>query len=357
MKDLTVSMPKWYEEKRKEYDETIKRSLRREYFKIEVYSNVVKKVVVDAYDNGGDNEIYGIYDFENGVFYKVGCDMLLFGLSGDVDYWHKEKCASFGYFTLYTDHVNEYGECDETYNVIIDSRMNNAPNLSGKDVFDKSFRTVCDILNDFLYFEYKGVRYLIDGDYKVLAKFPKKLDAFKNKYVDDGTKQFVLKDGKNWCVYDVEEKKVVMDDIVTVSNTYDGDFRLGNGDIYKYDKESGRFALLSKYDSFCDGLTLVKTYIYGTERVLLDEKNSRDLIYLLKDGKGKFYIRQNNKVVNKNCPFDNVYVKKEYFEFENRLVCTVDEISDIYEGCGKFRFNTLDIDGVGAQERLWFDKD
>ena len=74
MKDLTVSMPKWYEEKRKEYDETIKRALQREYFKIEVYSNVVKKVVVDAYDNGCDNEIYGIYDFEKGVFYQVGCD-------------------------------------------------------------------------------------------------------------------------------------------------------------------------------------------------------------------------------------------------------------------------------------------
>ena len=29
----------------------------------------------------------------------------------------------------------------------------------------------------------------------------------------------------------------------------------------------------------------------------------------------------------------------------------------VYEGHDKFRFNTLDIDGVGAQERLWFDKD
>ena len=81
------------------------------------------------------------------------------------------------------------------------------------------------------------------------------------------------------------------------------------------------------------------------------------MIYLLKDGKGKIYIRQNNKVVNKNCPFDKVYVKKEICESENRLICTVDEISDIYEGCGKFRFNTLDIDGVSGQERLWFDKD
>ena len=91
--------------------------------------------------------------------------------------------------------------------------------------------------------------------------------------------------------------------------------------------------------------------------MLLDEKNSRDLIYLLKDGKGKYYIRQNNKVVNKNCPFDNVYVKKEIYESESRIVCVVDDISDIYEGYGKFRFNTLDIDGVSGQERLWFDKD
>ena len=357
MKDLTISMPKWYLERADEYNETITRALHREYFRIKVYSKVVKKIVVDAYDNGGDNEIYGIYDFEKGVFHQVGTDMLLFGLSGGADYWHEEQPASFGYFTLYTDHVNKNGEYDETYKVIIDSKMNNAPNLSGKDVFDKSFRTVCEILYDFLYFEYKGVRYLIDGDYNVLAKFPKKLDVFKNKYVNDGTKQFVLKDGKKWCLYDIEKKKVVMKDIVAVSNMYDCDFRLGNGDIYKYDKEIGRFALLSKYDTFCDGLNLVSAYIYNDEKGLFSEKNSRDLIYLFKDGKGKFYIRQNNKVINKNCPFDKVYVKKEIYESDNRLICMVGDISDIYEGHGKFKFNALDIDGVGAQERLWFDKD
>lgn len=356
MKDLTISMPKWYIEKRKEYDETIKRSLQREYFKIHAYSNVVKKVVVDAYDNFAEREVYGIYDFEKGVFYQVGYDIMLFGLSGDSKWWDNNREASFAYFTLYTDHVNSYGEYDETYNVIIDSRMNNAPNLSGKDVFDKSFRTVCDIVNDFLYFEYKGVRYLIDGDYKVLAKFPKKLDVCKNKYVDDGTKQFVLKDGKKWCLYDIEEKKVVFEDIVAVSNMSQCDFRLGNGDIFKYDEKSGRFTLLSNYDSFCDGLDIVKTYIYDNEQEMLDKKNSRDLIYVLKDDKGKFYIRQNNKVVNKNCPFDKVYVKKGSFKLENRLICTVGDISDIYEGYGEFKFNTLDIMG-GVQERLWFDKE
>lgn len=148
-----------------------------------------------------------------------------------------------------------------------------------------------------------------------------------------------------------------MDDIVAVSNTYKCDFRLGNGDIFKYDKESGRFSLLSKYDSFCDGLDLVKTYIYDEERDPIEEKNSRDLIYVLKDDNGKFYIRQNNKVANKNCPFDKVYVKKELYETDNRLICMVGDISDIYEGHGEFKFNTLDIDGVGSQDRLWFDKD
>ena len=29
----------------------------------------------------------------------------------------------------------------------------------------------------------------------------------------------------------------------------------------------------------------------------------------------------------------------------------------VYEGHYKFRFNTLDIDDVGAQEMFWFDKD
>ena len=357
MKGLTNSMPIWYLERRNEYDDIIKRSLQREYFNILAYSKVVKKIVVEAYDNGGDNEIYGIYDFDKRVFHQVDTGHSMFRFCGDSNWWENKRESSFGYFIMYTDHVNKYGEYDETYKMVIDSRMNNAPNLSGKDVFDKSFRTVCDILNDFLYFEYKGVCYLIDGDYNVLAKFSKKLDVCKNNYVDDGTKQFVLKDGKKWCVYDIEEKKVVMKDIVAVSNMHDCDFRLGDGDIYKYDKESGRFALLSNYDTFCDGLDKVKTYIYDDEKGLFSEKNSRDLIYLLKDGKGKFYIRQNNKVINKNCPFDKVYMKKEIYESDNRLICMVGDISDIYEGHGKFRFNTLDIDGVSGQERLWFDKD
>ena len=347
MKDLTVSIPKWYIERRTEYDETIERSLEREYFNILAYSKVVKKIVVEAYDKGGDNEIYGIYDFEKGVFHQVGTGMSMFRFCGNWMPWDDNRESSFGYFIMYTDHVNKYGEYDETYKMVIDSKMNNAPNLSGKDVFDKSFRTVCDILNDFLYFEYKGVRYLINGDYKVLAKFPKKLDICKNEYVGDGTKQFILKDGQKWCLYDIEEKKVVMDDIVAVSNMVSCDFRLGNGDIYKYDKENGKFALLSKYDSFCDGLDLVKTYIYDDEQEMLDKMNSRDLIYLLK----------NNKVINKNCPFDKVYMKKEIYESDNRLVCMVGDISDIYEGHGKFKFNTLDIDGNSDQERLWFDKD
>ena len=349
-------MPKWYEEKRDEYDKTIKRALQREDFRIKVYSKVVKKIVVDAYNNFGTNEIYGIYDFEKGVFHQVGNGYPTFVISGDWMPWNDNREGSFGYFKL-SGRTNSNGEYEETHKVVIDSKMNNAPNLSGKDVFDRSFRTVCDILNDFLYFEYKGVRYLIDGDYNVLAKFPKKLDICKNEYVGDGTKQFILKDGQKWCLYDIEEKKIVMDDIVAVSNTYNCDFRLGNGDIFKYDKESGRFGLLSIYDSFCDGLDLVKTYIYDTERDPVDEKNSRDLIYVLKDDNGKFYIRQNNKVVNKNCPFDKVDVKKEMYEADNRLVCVVGDISDIYEGHGKFKFNTLDIDGVGSQERLWFDKD
>ena len=360
-------MPKWYEEKRNEYDKTIKRALERECFRVLAYSKVVKKIVVAAYDNSATYrpEVCGIYDFDKRAFYQVGYGFTTFILSGAWKPLDDKREGSFAYFELYTGHTNSYGEYDETFKLVIDSRMNNAPNLSGKDVFDKSFRTVCDILNDFLYFEYKGVCYLIDGDYKVLAKFPKKLDVRKNEYVDDGTKQFVLKDGQKWCLYDIEEKRIVMDDIVAVSNTYDCDFRLGNGDIFKYDKERGRFALLSKYDSFCNGLTLVKTYIYykyddEIERAPLDEKNSRDLIYLLKDDKGKFYIRQNNKVVNKNCPFDKVYIKKkEIYESESakRLICTVGDISDIYEGHGTFKLNTLDIDGVGGQERLWFDKD
>ena len=354
MKDLTISVPKWYDEKRNEYNEILKNALRRDKVNIKIYSNTVKKVVVDAFDNGAENEVYGIYDFDKNVFCRIGYGMPTYGVSGDVDCWHKQCGGSFAWFKLPNGRMN--GEYIETYKLVIDSKMNNAPNLSGKDVFDISFRTVCDIVYNFLYFEHKSVRYLINGDYEILAKFPKKLDVCKNTYVDDGTRQFILKDGSKWCLYDIDEKKVVFDDIVAVSNTSECDFRLGNGDIYKYDKGSGRFSLLSKYDTFCDGLDIVKTYIYGSDSDRLDEKNSRDLIYVLKDKMGKFYIRHNNKVVNKNCPFDKVYLNKEHFEYDKRLVCTVGDISDIYDGYDKFRFNTLNIEG-GEQERLWFDKD
>lgn len=356
MKDLTILMPKWYDEKKDEYDKILKDALQRRRFRILVYSNVVKKVVVDAYNYSLDQEVYGIYDFEKGVFYQVGWGMPTCRVSGGVNCWSKQKCGSFAYFELHTEHINSFGEYDEFFNLVIDSKMNNAPNLSGKDVFDNSFRTVCDILNDFLYFEYKGIRYLIDGDYKVLAKFPKKLDISKNAYVNDSTKQFILKDGKKWCLYDIDEKRIVFKNIVAVSNTLKCDFKLANGDIYIYDYESGRFVLLSKYDTFCDGFDFVKAYIYDSEQKKLDEKNSRDLIYVFKDKNGKFYIKHNNKVVNKNCPFDKVYLKKEDFDFKNRLVCVSGDISDIYDGYDKFKFNTLNIEG-SVQEKLWFDKD
>lgn len=356
MKDLTISMPKWYNEKRKEYVKTLNNALHSKYLKILIYSNVVKKVVVDAYENGGDNRVYGIYDFEKDAFYQIGCGVPMFKVSGDVKCLDKEHCGSFALFELHNEHVNSNGEYDDSCKLVIDSKMNNAPNLSGNDVFDSSFRSVCELVNDFLYFEYKGIRYLIDGDYKILAKFPKKLDVCKNAYVDDGTKQFILKDGSKWNLYDIDEKRIVFDDIVAVSNTSDCDFRLGNGDIYIYDKETGRFVLLSKYDTFCDGLDIVQTYIYDSDLNKLDEKNSRDLIYVLKDYKWKIYIRQNNKIVNKNCPFDEVELKKGHFESKNRFVCTVGDMSDIYDGYDKFRFNTLNIEG-GVQEKLWFDKD
>lgn len=357
MKDLTISMPKWYEENSDEYDKILKNTLLRENFKILFYSNVVKKVAVEAYDGGGWNQCYGIYDFEKDVFYQIGGGTPSYRISG-VNWWNKEQCCgSFAWFELFNSNMEicPNGERCEMYKLVIDSRMNNAPNLSGKDVFDSSFRTPCDIVNNFLYFEHKGVRYLIDGDYKILAKFPKRLDNYKSVYVDDDTRQFILKNGSKWCLYDIDEKKVVFDDIVEISGKTECDFRLDNGDIYTYDKKSGRFVLLSKYDTFCDGLYIVKTYRYAYKQDDVNTNSIRDLIYVLKDDKGKFYIRHNNKIVNKKCPFDKVELKKGNFESENRFVCTVSDISDIYDGYDKFRFNTLNIDGV--QEKLWFDKD
>ena len=95
-----------------EYDETIKRSLKREYFKILAYSNIVKKIVVDAYDNFAEGEVYGIYDFENGVLHQVGTRMYMFRFCGDSNWWDNKREASFGYFIMHTEHVNSHGEYD-----------------------------------------------------------------------------------------------------------------------------------------------------------------------------------------------------------------------------------------------------
>lgn len=98
MKDLTISMPKWYDEKRDEYDKILKAALQRKTFKILVYSNVVKKVVVNAYDNCLDREVYGIYDFEKDVFYQVGYSMPICRVSGGVNSWSKKKMWKFCVF-------------------------------------------------------------------------------------------------------------------------------------------------------------------------------------------------------------------------------------------------------------------
>ena len=84
-------MPIWYLERRNEYDDIIKRSLQREYFNILAYSKVVKKIVVEAYDNGGDNEIYGIYDFDKRVFHQVDTGYSMFRFCGDSNYWENKR--------------------------------------------------------------------------------------------------------------------------------------------------------------------------------------------------------------------------------------------------------------------------
>ena len=113
MKDLMLSVPKWYDEKREEYNEILKNALRRDKVNIKIYSNAVKKVVVDAFDNGAENRFYGIYDFEKNVFYKIGDGMPIYRVSGDVDCWHKQCGGSFAWFELPNGRMN--GEYIETY--------------------------------------------------------------------------------------------------------------------------------------------------------------------------------------------------------------------------------------------------
>ena len=75
----------------------------------------------------------------------------------------------------------------------------------------------------------------------------------------------------------------------------------------------------------------------------------------MKNEKGKFFIVHNNKVINKNCPFDSVKPITGDFYDDGKFICRVNDIEDIYESYDKFRFGTLNL--TGKQEKLWFDKD
>ena len=366
MKDLTVLYPEWFKQNQANFTQNARKILNLnsslDSIKFQIFSNVCHKCIIEGYRRLSDFSLTCVYNFDDNTYvdlYEGEQNNFNFSL-GAWSYNGYEKTSNFVYAELYTDHTNKYGEFDETYKFILDSKFNNAPNLSGKDVINPKFKSVADIVGDLLYFEYNGVRYLIDGDYGIVAKFPKKLDIIKNrKHATSDTKQFILKDGKEWCLYDVNKKKIIIKNIICVGESKVCDFKTKEGNIYKYDKNKGEFYLYSTYDSFCDNLvetTLMSTYgDYITLRKSISSINPSYIVRVMKNERGKLFIVHNNKVINKNCPFDSVKLITDDFNDDGKFICRVNDIEDIYESYDKFRFGTLNL--TGKQEKLWFDKD
>ena len=84
--------------------------------------------------------------------------------------------------------------------------------------------------------------------------------------------------------------------------------------------------------------------------------NPSYIVHIMKNKEGKFFIVHNNKVINKNCPFDSIKRIKDINNDDyGKFICRVNDMEDIYESYNKFRFDTLNL--TGKQEKLWFDKD
>lgn len=371
MKDLTVLYPEWFEQNQANFTQNVRKTLNLvkdfDNIKFCIFSNICHKCIIEVYRRLRDSELTCIYNFDDNTYITLDegeYTNFNFRLGvKEYNYYTKEETSNFVYAELYTEHVNQYGELDEKYKFILDSKFNNAPNLSGKDITNSKFRSNADIVGDLLYFEHSGIRYLIDGDYGIVAKFPKKLDIAKNrKHATSDTKQFILKDGKEWCLYDVNKKKIIINNIISVGESIVCDFKTKEGNIYKYDKNKGEFYLESTYDSFCDNLKEILTCPYKDMyyNYILNEPisniNPSYIVHIMKNKEGKFFIVHNNKVINKNCPFDSIKRIKDINNDDyGKFICRVNDMEDIYESYNKFRFDTLNL--TGKQEKLWFDKD
>lgn len=353
---LTTIVPNWYLNNKNEYYREIK-----EYFTnlsysdrttICIYSNAVKRVIVESRGNNGEHRTIGIYDFEshnyNEICHSYGGHML-------PSFYIASKDKNTGGFAYFNETYYNRITGETTYGpvIILDSKFNNAPNIRNIDGFDKNMALYCHIINEYLYFEYKGVRYLIDGDYKIIAKLPYEIDEKKNRFVKKNTTQLILKYGENKrCLYDITSKKVIFDDITDVSEETNPDF-IKNGDIYCYDDNVGKFVLLSKYDSFVKQLTLVDEILYNDEAFFYkhEASNNRDYVYVYADQNNGKYLVHNNKVINKHCPFDKVVQDKDKAQW----VCYVNGFRDVYIGYEKWKFGNINLNGDETEEKLWFD--
>jgi len=325
--------------------------------KVECYSDACHRFIYSQTKDNGYHCVTSYYIYD----YDMRTSTLI--CSGDdiryhyYDEMNRKGDIAFVSFAVYDD------EDEETKRtIVLDNKFNNAPNISGNDpVFDPNIHTECRIMNGCLYFEYRGTCYLIDGDYNVIAKFPHRLSKKYSAYVNIDTRHFILcqMDGK-YSLYDKDEKRDVLTDIERISMAhYAPDFVASNGDIYKYDRERGVFELHSQYDSFIDTLSECPGYRSNEGIPREDSQKGRlhlmtDEIRVYKDAKQRFYIIQDNLVVNKNCPFDDIDLVQPQYSVP-KYICSVDTLKDVYIGFNTFKFNTLDIDGKAKDEKIWFD--
>jgi len=245
---------------------------------------------------------------------------------------------------------------DHSINIVLDGNLYNAPNLTGTGSFDTNFSYPSEILGgELLYFDYNGIHYLVNEDYKLIDRLPEPLyiDPFHNTYIDGQTYQFYLKDHNKLrtSLYDVNDKKMLFEDIayIGINGT---SFIRANGDIYRYNIDEGRFYLLTRHDEFVEGLSwngiiVLNTYYY--DKCL---SNAENVIVLYTDVNNKTYIVRGGKVINRECPFDSVTAIDS--NGDKVLKCILnDNITDIYCADGKFKFNVINI---AKDEKLWFEK-
>jgi len=355
MKDITHKMPDWFSRKQTHYLDF----LQRHYFvDFIMFSKVAHRAIAICNANPPTfNASTIVRNLVRIDFDRYECVTLCpASTKYDIGGVHVDKLknnehdASFVRFELENTYntIMPYGN-----DLILDAKFNNAPNLDGTDTFDKDKPSYAHIFGDYLYFEHHGTRYLVDGDYNVKARLPGKIATTNIFYTKYNPTQFILEDGisSKCMLYDIETNEIVIHDIAHISEVYPTNFETESGDIYEYEITKGKFILHSKHDEFIDGMAEMEI----DHKYRMQTKDRIDIIHIYEArGMGmrpNLYIVEDNKVINKYCPFVSIS-----FQTPNRLFCiSKNGIDDVYMGRGQFAIGAFNLDK--KDEKLWFEKE